>query len=80
MNEPTEIKYPLDENGEPYFAATHIKAVAGMDTGDFIKKESIKYIVDELDKIKERTLEQDDLIADLQKEIQKILTVKVEGE
>lgn len=29
MNEPTEIKYPLDENGEPYFAATHIDAVFG---------------------------------------------------
>ncbi|MGW8014801.1 hypothetical protein ACWEYY_00480 [Staphylococcus xylosus] len=31
MNEPTEIKYPLDENGEPYFAATHIKAVKGLE-------------------------------------------------
>lgn len=32
MNEPTEIKYPLDENGEPYFAATHIKGIQGLDT------------------------------------------------
>ncbi|WP_145353057.1 hypothetical protein [Staphylococcus cohnii] len=32
MNEPTEIKYSLDENGEPYFAATHKKAVQGMET------------------------------------------------
>lgn len=34
MNEPTEIKYPLDENGEPYYAATHIKGVAGLDFAD----------------------------------------------
>lgn len=34
MNEPTEIKYPLDENGEPYFAATHIKGIQGLDTED----------------------------------------------
>lgn len=32
MNEPTEIKYSLDENGEPYFAATHIKGIQGLDT------------------------------------------------
>ena len=30
MNEPTEIKYSLDESGEPYFAATHIQAVQGL--------------------------------------------------
>ncbi|ASN72985.1 hypothetical protein [Staphylococcus epidermidis] len=30
MNKPTEIKYSLDENGEPYFAATHIQAVQGL--------------------------------------------------
>ena len=39
MNEPTEIKYPLDENGEPYFAATHVKAILGLeefDNGDDI--------------------------------------------
>lgn len=34
MNEPTEIKYPLDENGEPYYAATHIDAVQGFDTSE----------------------------------------------
>ena len=28
MNEPTEIKYPLDENGDPYFAATHADAIS----------------------------------------------------
>ena len=32
MNEPTEIKYSLDENGEPYYAATHTQAVQGMET------------------------------------------------
>ena len=31
MNEPTEIKYPLDENGEPYYAAAHINGVYGLD-------------------------------------------------
>ncbi|MEB6233801.1 hypothetical protein [Mammaliicoccus sciuri] len=30
MNEPTEFKYPLDENGEPYFAGSHVKAIEGM--------------------------------------------------
>lgn len=34
MNKPTEIKYPLDEYGEPYFAATHIKAVQGLEQFD----------------------------------------------
>lgn len=34
MNRPTEIKYPLDENGEPYFAATHVKAIQGLEDFD----------------------------------------------
>lgn len=34
MNEPTEIKYSLDENGELYFAATHIDAVQGFDASE----------------------------------------------
>ena len=34
MNEPTEIKYSLDESGEPYFAATHIQAVQGLNFND----------------------------------------------
>lgn len=40
MNRPTEIKYPLDENGEPYFAATHVQAVQGLeefDNGDGVE-------------------------------------------
>lgn len=28
MDNPTEIKYPLDENGEPYFAGTHSEAIS----------------------------------------------------
>lgn len=39
MNRPTEIKYPLDENGEPYFAATHVKAIQGFE--DFDNTEDI---------------------------------------
>ena len=31
MNEPTEFKYPLDENGEPYFAGSHVNAIQGME-------------------------------------------------
>ncbi|MGL4008863.1 hypothetical protein [Staphylococcus nepalensis] len=31
MNEPTEIKYPYDENGEPYYAATHIDAIKNLE-------------------------------------------------
>ena len=34
MNKPTEIKYSLDESGEPYFAATHIQAVQGLNFND----------------------------------------------
>ncbi len=30
MNEPTEFKYSLDENGEPYFAGSHVDAIEGM--------------------------------------------------
>lgn len=40
MNKPTEIKYPLDENGEPYFAATHVKAIQGLE--DFDNGEDIE--------------------------------------
>ena len=36
MNEPTEFKYPLDENGEPYFAGSHVNAIEGM--GDITDK------------------------------------------
>ncbi|WP_337227930.1 hypothetical protein [Staphylococcus succinus] len=39
MNNPTEIKYPLDEYGQPYFAATHAQAIQGVEelaTGGWI--------------------------------------------
>lgn len=39
MNEPTEFKYPLDENGEPYFAGSHVNAIEGMqDIKDRLEK------------------------------------------
>ena len=31
MSKPTEFKYPLDENGEPYFAGSHVDAIQGME-------------------------------------------------
>ena len=31
MSKPTEFKYPLDENGEPYFAGSHVNAIQGME-------------------------------------------------
>ena len=42
MSKPTEFKYPLDENGEPYFAGSHVNAIEGM--------ESIK---EDIDSVKE---------------------------
>lgn len=40
MNEPTEFKYPLDENGEPYFAGSHVNAIEGMqDIKDRLEKD-----------------------------------------
>lgn len=32
MSKPTEFKYPLDENGEPYFAGSHVNAIQGMES------------------------------------------------
>lgn len=37
MNEPTEIKYPLDSDGEPYYAATHVQAIQGLEDLDLNK-------------------------------------------
>ncbi len=34
MSESIEIKYSYDENEEPYFPATHIKAIQGINTED----------------------------------------------
>ena len=80
MNEPTEIKYPLDENGEPYFAGTHIKAVAGIDMESYTKQEDLSEFNDKFKELEKRISEQDDLIANLQKEIQKLQTEKVKSE
>lgn len=80
MNEPTEIKYPLDENGEPYFAATHIKGVAGIDMESYTKQEDLNEFNDKFKEMENRMSEQDDLIANLQNEIQKLQTEKVKSE
>lgn len=37
MNEPTEIKYPLDSDGEPYYAATHVQAIQGIDLNEVLE-------------------------------------------
>ncbi|GEP80625.1 hypothetical protein [Staphylococcus carnosus] len=47
MNEPTEIKYSLDESGEPYFAATHIQAVQGL---NFNEDEDLSTVIFNLQK------------------------------
>lgn len=47
MNEPTEIKYSLDENGEPYYAATHIQAVQGL---NFSEDEDLSTVIFNLQK------------------------------
>ena len=80
MNEPTEIKYSLDENGEPYFPATHIKGVVGIDIESYTKQEDLSEFNDKFKEMENRISEQDDLIANLQKEIQKLQTEKVKSE
>ncbi|MDK9870210.1 hypothetical protein [Staphylococcus equorum] len=64
MNEPTEIKYSLDENGEPYFAATHIQAVKGL---EFDNDEDLISIINqmknEIESLIESLVKQDDIIA-----------------
>lgn len=52
MNEPTEIKYPLDENGEPYYAATSVQAIRDIDT--YIDKK-IQPLIEEIEELKEKT-------------------------
>lgn len=46
MSKPTEFKYPLDENGEPYFAGSHVNAIEGM--GDI--KEDIETTKNKVDR------------------------------
>lgn len=70
MNEPTEIKYPLDENGEPYFAGTHIKAVAGLDfAGDEDLITIIFNLQNEISKINTKIDNQETLIYKLKSQI-----------
>lgn len=47
MIEPTEIKYSLDEGGDPYFAATHIQAVQGL---NFNEDEDLSTVIFNLQK------------------------------
>lgn len=71
MNEPTEIKYPLDENGEPYYAATHISGVQGID------KDSIDTDLTELDhkiaELKNLIQEQDKALKLLNKRLSDVI-------
>lgn len=70
MNKPTEIKYPLDENGEPYFAATHIKAVQGLE--QFDDSEDIESLSDLVNKLNIKVAAQESEITTLKTENQLI--------
>ncbi|MEY8603530.1 hypothetical protein AALK46_07370 [Staphylococcus nepalensis] len=75
MNEPTEIKYPLDENGEPYFAATHIDAVKGLEfdeDGDL--KSTVIQLQNNVKKLESDIKKQDDIIAGYEERISEIET------
>lgn len=66
MNEPTEIKYSLDENGEPYFAATHIKGLFGLDfDGDDNLTVIISNLQSEITDLKTKLNNQDTHITDI---------------
>ena len=70
MIKPTEIKYPLDENGEPYFAGTHIKAVAGLDFADDEDLITIIFnLQNEISKINTKMDNQETLIYKLKSEV-----------
>lgn len=55
MNETTEIKYSLDGNGEPYYAATHIQAVQGL---NFSEDEDLSTVIFNLQKEVNRVSEE----------------------
>ena len=59
MNEPTEIKYSLDESGEPYFAATHIQAVQGL---NFNEDEDLSTVIFNLQKEVNRVSEENSIL------------------
>lgn len=70
MNEPTEIKYSLDESGEPYFAGTHIKAVAGLDFADDEDLITIIFnLQNEISKINTKIDDQESLIYKLKSQV-----------
>ncbi|MDN6161090.1 MAG: hypothetical protein L0J91_06415 [Lactococcus lactis] len=63
MNEPTEIKYPLDSGGEPYYAATHVQAIQGLEEPD---------LNDTLKSMSEAIASQQEIIDSLNKRIEKL--------
>lgn len=70
MNEPTEIKYPLDENGEPYFAAAHIKGLFGLNIdGNEDLTVVITNLQSEITDLKTRLDNQDTHIADMKQQL-----------
>lgn len=70
MNEPTEIKYPLDENGEPYFAATHVKGIAGLDfAGDEDLITIIFNLQNEVENLKNKQDANNQVIENLRKQV-----------
>lgn len=70
MNEPTEIKYPLDENGEPYFAAAHIKGLFGLNfNGDEDLTVVISNLQSEITDLKNELNNQEIYIADVRQEL-----------
>jgi septal ring factor EnvC (AmiA/AmiB activator) len=70
MNEPTEIKYSLDETGEPYFAATHIKGLFGLDfDGDDDLIVVLSNIQSEITELKSELNNQDTRITNMENEL-----------
>ena len=70
MNEPTEIKYPLDENGEPYYAATHIKGLYGLDfDGDDNLAVVLLNLQSTITDLKNKVDSQNIIISDLQTKV-----------
>ena len=70
MNEPTEIKYPLDENGEPYYAAAHIKGLYGLDfDGDDNLAVVLLNLQSTITDLKNKVDSQNIIISDLQTKV-----------
>ena len=70
MNEPTEIKYALDENGEPYYAAAHIKGLYGLDfDGDDNLAVVLLNLQSTITDLKNKVDSQNIIISDLQTKV-----------